>query len=46
MWVLSYMVTSIHIRLLVEEKGEGVIPRSIKLIAGSMAQDCNRRKKR
>ena len=40
------MVTSNHIHLLVEDKGEGVIPRSIQLIAGRTAQDYNRRKKR
>ena len=44
--VLNYMVTSNHIHLLVEDKGEGVIPRSIQLIAGRTAQDYNRRKKR
>jgi len=40
------MVTSNHIHLLVEDKGEGMIPRSIQLIAGRTAQDYNRRKKR
>jgi hypothetical protein len=40
------MVTSNHIHLLVEDKGEGIIPRSIQLIAGRTAQDYNRRKKR
>ena len=40
------MVTSNHIDLLVEDKGAGVIPRSIQLIAGRKAQDYNRRKKR
>jgi hypothetical protein len=40
------MVTSNHIHLLVEDKGEGIIPRSIQLIAGRTAQDHNRRKKR
>ena len=44
--VLNYMVTSNHIDLLVEDKGAGVIPRSIQLIAGRKAQDYNRRKKR
>jgi len=44
--VLNYMVTSNHIHLLVEDKGEGMIPRSIQLIAGRTAQDYNRRKKR
>jgi putative transposase len=32
--VLNCMVTSNHIRLLAEDKGEGIIPRSIQLIAG------------
>ena len=40
------MITSNHIHLLVEDKGEGMIPRSIQLIAGRTAQDYNRRKKR
>jgi len=40
------MVTFNHIHLLVEDKGEGMIPRSIQLIAGRTAQDYNRRKKR
>jgi hypothetical protein len=40
------MVTSNHIHLLVEDKGEGMIPKSIQLIAGRTAQDYNRRKKR
>ena len=44
--VLNYIVTSNHIHLLAEDKGEGVIPRSIQLIAGRTAQDYNRRKKR
>jgi putative transposase len=44
--VLNYMVTSNHIHLLVEDRGEGMIPRSIQLIAGRTAQDYNRRKKR
>jgi putative transposase len=44
--VLNYMVTSNHIHLLVEDKGKGMIPRSIHLIAGRTAQNYNRRKKR
>jgi hypothetical protein len=40
------MVTSNHIHLLVEDKGEGMIPGSMQLIAGRTAQDYNRRKKR
>jgi len=44
--VLNYMVTFNHIHLLVEDRGEGMIPRSIQLIAGRTAQDYNRRKQR
>ena len=40
------MVTFNHIHLLVEDQGEGVIPRSIQLIAGRTGQDYNRRKQR
>ena len=39
------MVTSNHIHLLVEDKGEGMIPRSIQLIAGRTAWEYNRRKR-
>ena len=45
--VLNYMATSNHIHLLVIDQGErGVIPNSIKLIAGRVAQEYNVRKKR
>jgi len=45
--VLNYMATSNHIHLLVIDKGErGVIPNSIKLIAGRVAQEYNVRKAR
>jgi REP element-mobilizing transposase RayT len=44
--VLNYMVTSNHIHLLTEDKGEGMIARSIQLIAGSTARQYNRRKRR
>ena len=44
--VLNYMVTCNHVHLLVEDKGEGMIPRSIQLVAGRTAQDYNRRKRR
>jgi len=44
--VLNYMVTSNHIHLLIEDKGKGMIARSIQLIAGRTAQDYNRRKNR
>jgi len=44
--VLNYTVTSNHIHLLVRDTGENVIPRSIQLIAGRVAQQYNQRKKR
>ena len=45
--VLNYMVTSNHIHLLVfDNAGRNVIPDSIKLIAGRVAQEYNIRKKR
>ena len=44
--VLNYTVTSNHIHLLVLDTGEDVIPRSIQLIAGRVAQHYNQRKKR
>jgi len=44
--VLDYMVTSNHVHLLVRDTAEGVIARSIQLIAGRAAQDYNRRKAR
>jgi REP element-mobilizing transposase RayT len=44
--VLNYMVTSNHVHLLVEDRGEGTISRSIQRIAGRAAQDYNRRKRR
>jgi REP element-mobilizing transposase RayT len=45
--VLNYMVTSNHIHLLVRDNGErDVIPASIQLIAGRMAQGYNNRKDR
>ena len=44
--VLNYMVTSNHIHLLVKDTGEGVITRSMQLVAGRVAQEYNRRKKR
>jgi putative transposase len=40
------MVTSNHVHLLVRDTAEGVIARSIQLIAGRAAQDYNRRKAR
>ncbi len=44
--VLNYMVTSNHIHLLVLDTKEGVISRSLQLIAGRTGQEYNQRKKR
>jgi putative transposase len=44
--VLNYVVTSNHIHLLISDTGEGIIARSMQLIAGCTAQDYNRRKAR
>ena len=44
--VLNYMVTSNHIHLLAKDTGEGVITRSMQLVAGRVAQEYNRRKNR
>lgn len=44
--VLNYMVTTNHIHLLVLDNEEGVIPKSIQLIAGRTGQEYNKRKKR
>ena len=44
--VLNYMVTSNHVHLLVNDTGDGVITRSMQLVAGRVAQEYNRRKKR
>jgi putative transposase len=44
--VLHYMVTSNHVHLLVQDSAEGVIARSMQLIAGRSAQEYNRRKGR
>lgn len=44
--VLNYVVTSNHIHLLVRDTGDGVIPRSMQLIAGRTAQEYNHRKQR
>jgi REP element-mobilizing transposase RayT len=44
--VLNYMVTSNHIHLLVKNTKEGVISKSMQLIAGRTAQEYNLRKKR
>ena len=44
--VLNYVVTSNHIHLLVLDTGNGVIPRSMQLIAGRTAWEYNARKGR
>jgi len=44
--VLNYIVTSNHIHLLVQDTGNNVIPNSMQLIAGRVAQEYNLRKKR
>jgi REP-associated tyrosine transposase len=45
--VLNYVVTSNHIHLLVyDSEGEGVIQKSMQLIAGRTAQEYNNRKNR
>lgn len=44
--VLNYIVTSNHIHLLVKDTTEGVIPKSLQLIAGRTAQEYNNRKQR
>lgn len=45
--ILNYTVTSNHIHLLVhDDKGRDVIPQSIKLVAGRIAQEYNLRKNR
>lgn len=44
--VLNYNVTSNHIHLLVRDTGHGVIPRSMQLLSGRVAQEYNRRKLR
>lgn len=44
--ILNYVVTSNHIHLLVVDTKEGVIAKSIQLVAGRTAQEYNQRKKR
>ena len=44
--VLNYVVTSNHVHLLLKDTGEGVIPRSMQLVAGRTAQEFNQRKGR
>ena len=44
--VLNYIVTSNHIHLLVRDRGEGEIAKSMQLTAGKTAQEYNQRKGR
>ena len=45
--ILNYTVTSNHIHLLVyDDNAQGVIPKSMQLIAGRIGQEYNQRKKR
>ena len=44
--VLNYMITSNHVHLLVKDTSVGVIPRSMQLVAGRVAQEFNLRKGR
>ncbi len=44
--VLNYIVTSNHIHLLVVDTKEGVIAKSLQLVAGRTAQEFNQRKQR
>jgi putative transposase len=44
--VLNYIVTSNHIHLLVQDRGEGEIAQSMQLVAGRTAQEYNLRKGR
>ena len=44
--VLDYVVTSNHIHLLVHDRGQGEISKSMQLIAGRTGQEYNRRKAR
>jgi REP element-mobilizing transposase RayT len=39
--VLNYVVASNHIHLLVQDTGEGIIARSMQLIAGRTGQEYN-----
>ena len=45
--ILNYLVTSKHIHLVVrDDKGEGVIPQTVQLVAGRTGQEYNLRKNR
>lgn len=41
--VLDYIVTSNHVHLLVRDRGDDAISRSLQLVAGRLAQEFNRR---
>ena len=44
--VLNYIATSNHVHLLVRDRGQGEIARSLQLISGRCAQEFNQRKQR
>jgi putative transposase len=44
--VLNYIITSNHIHLLVCDRGQGEIKKSMQLVAGRTAQEYNQRKDR
>ncbi len=44
--ILNYVATSNHIHLLVKDRGDNEIPKSMQLVAGRVAQEFNQRKKR
>lgn len=44
--ILNFIVTSNHIHLLVQDNGRGEIAKSMQLVAGRVAQQYNRRKRR
>jgi len=44
--VLNYIITSNHIHLLVRDRGQGEIKKSMQLVAGRTAQEYNQRKGR
>ena len=44
--ILDYVVTSNHIHLLVFDRKEDVIPKSLQLVAGRTGREYNQRKSR
>jgi putative transposase len=44
--VLNYIITSNHIHLMVRDRGQGEIKKSMQLVAGRTAQEYNQRKGR